>query len=434
MSGQPVPSLPVCRFDKIESFRPGYWNGEHFTPAFINQAVANFEKYSAGPRPWYRPYVSINHDKTPHLRGLKIGRVQNPTVGADGILRLDAINVPEEIGVMRNTGMLSEPSIEFIRPKIDPKTGRKTGFVGPDGRVVDGPLIKCLTFLGADVPAVHGMSELPTAVFCFTGGECLKFSYGAFDMQTRDQMIQALAALGLDAASIPPEIPDEFLSAVLTLIQNANAAAKPVDANPQPQFADAAAGAMAALGGGMNSAGQPIGGGTGGGSGLPMPTQIITKFALDYPGFTETLVRAVAAGNAQTAKRMDAYDVAQKRAMDKIKDDALTSFFSQMGDSGQVTPDMAKTLRPMLMGLDNVTVSTFAVGGKDTQTTAFDAKLAEIRGSYPVIRNMDRKVTQPPVTPPNTGGGTLDQTRMAKILGGTGNAHGNAALKRLKAS
>jgi hypothetical protein len=72
---QTLPTGPkLGRMDDIASFKPGVWNGRQFDAAFVKQLNDNFQKLCTGPKPWYRPYVNINHKDNAAVQTGSAGR------------------------------------------------------------------------------------------------------------------------------------------------------------------------------------------------------------------------------------------------------------------------------------------------------------------------------------------------------------------------
>jgi len=416
--------MPLCDFPNLAAFKPGTWNEKEYGPDFVKQLLANFKKYSTGPTPYHRPWVSINHDKFPLLANFRFGELSGAHIDGDKVLRFDAKDVPGEVGQWANTGMLREPSLEFVTPKRDATGNIVGGFVGPDGKFVDGPVIKCLTLLGNDHPGVKGMDPLPRAVFsaksdsfAFRGGITSKF--GGTLVQTRDQMIQALQAMGLDVSSLTADVPDELISALLTWAQQLQGAGggtvQVPDTGTTTQQADTTA--AGAVGGGTVAAAQPV----------PQPVQTTTIHK-----FNQTLTGVVGLLGGQIGvlrRELGAVRGETNRFVDNTKGQVIDAVFTRMSDKGQLTPAQAGTLRPHLMKLDNVKVEKFADG--KGEGTALDVALRDIESTYPVIKPMGRQTPQRQLSTTGTatgGTGALTPDRKARLLRGAG-ATGNRLHK-----
>lgn len=430
---QPVPAPKLCRIPGIASFKVGTWNGRPFDKQFLNQLVANFRKFSAGPNAYYRPYITANHSETPLLKELRVGRLDGARMSGD-TLYVDAEDVPIEVGQLVNGKMLGEPSIEIIEPKRDAAGKPVSGFVGPDGKIVDGPVIKCLTFLGPDMPAVKGLDPLPTAVFSqITGGVILRFrcsAFGGSQMQDRNTMIQALQALGLDTSTLTTEVPDQFIAALLAWAQQCNAN-KPAVADPTvPTQANQAAmadsnptaanptGAMTMPTLPTENAVTPAAAATSINDPSMTPSQVVVKFNQLFPGLLAGLQGQIA---NLTSQATAAAGVAA-RTVESGKDAVINSFFSDCGidGTGQVTVAMQGALRPMLMACDHVQVSKFSDGkGGTVNRTALENQIANLKATLPVVKTAGHKATQPGVTQPGADGQPMTPERRKAILNGS---------------
>jgi len=196
----------------IASFRPGVQsgnNGPEDYPLTDLRAIAdNFKKFSSGERPFYRPYISLNHDD-----GLAFGRVTNAAlndVDGEPTLVLDGNNIPLPVGSWINSGQLTAPSIEFWPAGT---------FIGPDGQPVNSPVLKCLTLLGNKPPAVKGLPDLPIATFAHRDAIVRRFDGAA--VPDRKTVIDQLMTEGMDVAGITDAIPHAFLIVALDAIRKA---------------------------------------------------------------------------------------------------------------------------------------------------------------------------------------------------------------------
>lgn len=136
---------------RIAAFRPGTWDGRPVTAEHLRAMVQNFRDLSTGPRPYYRPFLSINHED-----GLACGTITGADLDAAATLFLDAANVPGEVLAWAKSDRLQAPSIEFWDPGL---------FRMPDGSMNRSPVLKCLTLCGNMAPAVKGLPPLSAARF-----------------------------------------------------------------------------------------------------------------------------------------------------------------------------------------------------------------------------------------------------------------------------
>lgn len=440
------PAWKTCRFDGIASFLPGVWNGKPHSAEFVAKLAENFRKYSSGAKPYYTPYVSINHKDE-----LQAGRVAAARLNGETLV-LDADDVPEPVGAWRNAGGITQPSIEYFEPVYDPTGKLIDGFRKPDGSIEPGPVLKCLTLLGADAPAVKGLPPLPYATFSHAprrdpsnpgrGARVRKFanvstSFVQGATMDRAGIIAALQQMGFDVNSITDDIPDAFLKAVLDSMQAAKCT--PVDAtngtggNTGAQFAD--------VGASTGAAGATIdAGGMGGGVQMPIaaggqqqPSQIVLKFADNTPaGIAAGLGPVVAALQAQANATIAAIAADGRRNLAAInqataqqahanKFNEVTAFVNSLATPDaagfvRLTPAQKPSTVALLMKCDAVTVRKFADG------KTFGNELAEMKanllGTLPKIRVGGERM-QDRQAQPGDRTTALDPDRRARILGGS---------------
>lgn len=212
----------LCSLTGIVSFRPGTWNGIEVSEQDERDMVANFAKYSTGDSPYYSPYISINHKDE-----LKSGSVSNAYMQGDRLV-LDGKNIPSEVGEWIESHQIEQPSIEFWKPTYE--NGKIVeGFMCPDGQYSQTCVLKCVTFLGNDAPAVKGLPNLPMPApqhqqFSHRKqtAKALTFACtaGMGDMMgDRAQMLAALQAMGFDTTSWPDTMPDEVIASILKGVQ-----------------------------------------------------------------------------------------------------------------------------------------------------------------------------------------------------------------------
>ena len=417
-------------FPGIAVFRRGTWNGQKYGDEAPHKLAESFEYFrKPDPQtgePFYEPYVSINHDEYPHLAGFQFGLLSAVHVDDKGLLQLDANEVPEEIGELVRSGKLRKPSLEFAEPQRDASGNLIGGMVGPDGKIYDGPVIKCLTFLGSEAPGVKGLPDLPDPVpsrklsdntvkrFAASGLKLARLMESpAMDRQAT---IQALQTAGVDCSTLTDAVPDEFLAAILAAFQKINAATPAPD--DTTQLNDANGGVATMPSGGAAPAGTPAGSAT-------APSQVLVKFRQQYPGVLEALTGEL--GGTIQSLQAKAKDVSRVQAVviDGHKDTCIQAFFDRMNASGQITEAEVPGLKRMLSVLDHSTVKKFAdatlafKGRTAGSGTQLEEALAEMERARPVIRKFGHKTPQ---TRTVEGGakGALSQANREKLLKGAG--------------
>jgi hypothetical protein len=283
---------------------------------------------------------------------------------------------------------------------------------------VDGPVLKCLSFLGSDIPGVKGLPPLPPVKFSNHGGIVSKFGGSVMDRAAALAMLQAA---GIDTTGFSETDPsDAVLQAIVAWVQakNGNPPAVPPGNPADPglqQMADAIAGL-----------GTTSGTGSGTGTGLPTPQQLVMKFVNQQLGSIVSRANAVL-GDVQT--KAGAVNSALTTQLNAIRTDRINQFFDRMAKSGQVTIAMQPGIRKNLEKCDMGKVSKFSHNDKATGTE-LDEAMDFIATTYPVIRDFDKggtggggRINQPAPTPPptrNTGnGGRLTPERRQAILSGS---------------
>lgn len=442
------PAYPVCRLADVASFSPGVWNGKPHDKKFIEQLAANFAKYSTGPNPYYQPYVSLNHKD--ELRGGFVGAAR---VSADSVLHLDAENVPEPVGAWRNAGGLTQPSIEYFEPVYDDAGKLVDGFRRPDGSIEPGPVLKCLTLLGNDAPANKGLPDLPFATYSHhhprhraEGGRVRRFSNDPNLGATMDRaaMIAALTAAGIDMTSVTDAVPDEFLKAVLDMMQKS---ATPADlpAAPAPEMADAFAGVGAAPA--IPAAPAPAASGIPG-IGTAQPSSVVLKFKDTTPaGIAQGMADFQATVNAQVQSilatataNMAAVNRAAAQQAHAAKFNDVTAFVASLGKPDakgnvRIQPAQKVAITALLMKCDGTRVRKFADGKRDG--SELDEMKANLSATLPFLKFSEKMPDGSGagvVTPGGRGtaGGGIDPERRARMLSATPQGRALLALEAKK--
>jgi hypothetical protein len=432
------PSYKTCRFDGIVSFRAGTWNGKPHGPGFLNQIVENFRKFSSGPNAYYKPYVSINHKDE-----LQSGIVVGAHLNKDGLLELDADDVPEVVGELRAANAIRQPSIEYFEPVWDESGKLVDGFRRPDGSIEPTPVLKALTLLGADSPAVKGLPDLPFAkhnddttsrFHARTLKEQRRRKYGASaaafandsptstvtpEDSTMDRagMIAALQAMGMDTAGITDVVPDEVLKSFLEMCQKMQQPAAPATDATVPQMADATTGATAATTAIAPLTSAPT---------IPgMPTSQPSTVTLKFNDATaaQSLVAQLQNQWNEILRQTAAAHrtVEQQASVQKFADvTAFVTLLATPDHTGHVRiqPAQRAWYTQQLMKCDNVSVRRFS-DGKNQGTELAESK-AQLLTTLPKFR-LGERMADPQSNQPGArpGGGGIDPDRRARMLGAT---------------
>lgn len=426
-----APAWPTCRLEDVAAFHPGVWNGKDHDAAFVKALVDNFKKYSSGPTPYYRPYVSLNHKDE-----LQSGFVSGARLKSGSVLSLDADDVPEPVGKWRAAGAIRQPSIEYFEPVYDEKGKLVDGFRKPDGSIETGPVLKALTLLGADSPGVKGLPELPFAKYSHTpvhpafarGARVRRFSNSGGDVMDRAAMIAALQALNMDVSGITDAVPDEVLKAFLTALQatQGTPAAPAPDAVPPVQMADTLSGA----GNAIVPATAPAIPGVPSGQPSKVTLQFTDKTATKewVDGIEAQLNRIIQTNAAVVRQSAEAANVA------KFAD--VTAFVTALATPDakgmvKIQPAQRAPLVALLMKCDNVTVRKFADGKKEgSELAEMKAQLAATLPPY----KLGDKMPDPQRNEPGAGPGVrghIDPERRQQMLAAT--PQGRAVLAAEKA-
>lgn len=421
----------------IASFRPGVWNGKPHDAKFVKALADNFQKYSTGANPYYSPYISINHDDT-----LQAGRVSAAGVNGDTLF-LDGDGIPEPVGAWRNAGGLVQPSIEYFEPVYDESGRLVDGFRKPDGTIEPGPVLKCLTLLGADAPAVKGLPALPFAQFSHApapkkhGGRVFKFANQVPGVgMDRAGMLAALQALGFDVSAVTDAVPDEVIKSWLEGAQKMQAgggAATPTPTDTPPvQMADGLGGVGAA------PALPPATGGIPGVTGNPQPSSVVLKFSDTTPTAlqaalapilqqTQATLNALNAQAANAQRQLAAVNQAATQQAHAAKFADVSAFVNRLATKDaqgfvRIQPAQKAFFVQSLMMHDNATVRKFA-DGKSTGTALAEAK-AVLESTLPKLRvGVEKMPDAAPGTPGGkpgtTGAGGVDADRRQRMLSAT---------------
>jgi hypothetical protein len=480
----PTPIPATGRMDRVAAFKPGFWNGKNYTADYLQKLHDNFQKLSTGPDPWYHPFLNINHDDE-----LRYGRIiQSEIDPKDHTLYLYADRIPAPVAEWVRMHQLDDRSIEMFEPKI--VNGEKVGFVGPDGKIVDGPVLKCLSLLGSDIPAVKQLGPIPPVKFSqrvpatvIRFSQCrstpAKFSNPRASMN--QELLNQLQQTGFNISTIPADATDDFLKEMLRWCQAMNGNPTPVAQQrqmddkgiwqqqpdrsvgdgtavkqfdiQQPDRMDPGATTMAdgivprhpghTMSTQYADAANPTGAAPVGGAGVTQPAthdpngRDLNKITLHFSQQLEAL--RVQLGQVQT--QSTAQLRFQNQALQRQKEGIVRTFCDRMSTAGRITPDMRKRIiEPQLMKCDMTAVRAFADG--KTQGTELEETMAAIESSFPVYRSAPnpkdeagRSLTRHrqivSVAGDNvTADGVSDRTR--KIL--QGSPTGRAQLKRMAAS
>lgn len=193
----------------VETFAAGEYPGDQpgevwaYTDGDVKQIVHNFALLSKGETPLHRVPVVVTHDKAHAYAWVQ------DAAKANGILTTDWERVEPSLARRIRAGRLVK-----VSPEI------KRDFTDKDGKVYPGPYLYRIAVLGADVPRVKGLADLPESFADRTPGRRLQRALRFADQSprvstmTREQAIQFLTQMGIDPAVMGADVPDAFLIAV----------------------------------------------------------------------------------------------------------------------------------------------------------------------------------------------------------------------------
>lgn len=428
---------------RIVAFAEGLHNGAYFPPSDLNSIISNFKRFSVAPRPGVRPYyvpfISINHKiGVPDGLGLNFGSITDAYAGKDDwgrqALILDADDIPDVVAQLIKDGQLVQPSIEVFEPSRFPDGRIKDGFRGPDGKVVETPVLKSLTFLGSFAPGVKGLSELPAVEFAdratvrkfsaacrvrkFSSahvGRPTKFGSVTMDRAAKIAAIAALPGGGEIAATIDDNTPESLIDMILKTLQDK---ANPASAETPPVTVNTPSEGFSANGNQLTLPSV----GTATGSGGQQPSAITLKFSDDNNGRSLATafgqfgnwMMAIQNQVGTLAKTVNTVASVGANNLEAAKAAKVKRFFDEMTGSNAdgkayMTPEQAAAhqksiLRPGAFDDTPGKVRKFAHDDKQTGTE-LDEQLDLIRRTYatPVRTFNDHGTGTRRLTDPNTG-------------------------------
>lgn len=374
---------------RVASFKPGVWNGKPYDAQFVRWLYANFQLYSAGPDPWFSPWVSINHKDD-----LRCGRVYDAELEND-VLYLSCDRLLPPVVEWLQNHQLDERSVEFWEPTW--MSGRRESFTDRDGKPVPTPVIRALTLLGADLPAVKGLGPLPPVTTfrqrAISVSRLNRVKVSTFSTRVTNMnpdLVNQLTSLRFDVSKLPPDTSDDVLQAIIDQLKTILGGTTTTDPNnpattvPPVTMANNAvatgtAGATGTTGTATTTPAVP--------PGTPGAADL-NKIVLHFNDQITGIVNRVQGQLNTIQAHANALNATTTARLNSDREGAINAFFSDMSKTGQITPAMQPPIRRALMKCDHVKVSRFSAklaDGRD-QGTELDEAMNEYRTSLPVQR------------------------------------------------
>jgi len=229
----------------VEVFASGTHRGKSYTPDDLDQIVANFDLHSSGETPRFSVPMAVPRLMPGAPAVLGHEEEQKILSGSD----LPAAGWPvrlwhdrEEGKLMADIGGVAPVVANAIRAKRYKKVSAEIYDQPPEGVPGEGKMLRRISFLGADVPQVKTLADLPmpeemeshseqfafTQPFTFkcvdlvpTPGMpgCYTCFFEGDENMNRDEMIDQLQSMGVDT-SMMDEVPDAALAEILRACQS----------------------------------------------------------------------------------------------------------------------------------------------------------------------------------------------------------------------
>jgi hypothetical protein len=247
----------------VEVFPEGTHRGKPYSLADLHDMAINFNRYSAGKKPWVRVPAVLGHEETQEYLersdlpaaawGAKayVGKGTDPDGKPINVLKMNFTDVPQKVARLIKGRRYRTVSAEVYDdiPEGLPGAGTKT------------KMLRRVAFLGGDIPQCKSIDELPmpephsefdskytVVVSSLVPSTAAQFSeprsvQGAtwcFSEQkarsmNRDEMIQQLGDLGVDTSVCTPEMPDPAIAEWLrSLTDEGETPAEETPAEPKP--------------------------------------------------------------------------------------------------------------------------------------------------------------------------------------------------------
>jgi hypothetical protein len=169
--GKPVPPpYRPCEVRRVEVFAAGTHRGRVYSESDLDELVANFDKFGPTGLKLITPPTVLGHEEDQEF----LERSDLPAAGV--VSRLwregpklyaDFADVPEPVAGLINARAYRKVSIEHY--------DRERPFDAGDGRKFSDLILRRVALLGAEVPQVKALADLPIAVFSYADREVAVF-------------------------------------------------------------------------------------------------------------------------------------------------------------------------------------------------------------------------------------------------------------------
>ena len=139
--------------DNVEIFAAGTHRGKEYTVADLDRMVANFEKFSTGAAPLLAPPAVLGHEEDQTLlenSGLPAAGWITKLWREGDKLKGKVSRIPEKVAKLINQHSYRKVSAEIYDEP-------------PEGIPGQGMMLRRLALLGAEIPQVKSLADLPPA-------------------------------------------------------------------------------------------------------------------------------------------------------------------------------------------------------------------------------------------------------------------------------
>lgn len=399
-----------------EVFATGTHRGEGYTEADLADMVANFERFSSGDKPLVRVPAVLGHEETQEFlerSDLPAGAWAKRVYVEDGTFKVDWGEMAPAVAKLIKGKAYRTVSAEIYD---EPPAGCEGG---------KGKMLRRVAFLGGDIPQVKTLADIPAPEFREASERISRLvlksvkrspSRGTFTVfsevsMNRDQMLEALAALGYDVAKISKATSDEALAEILIMCQAKSGTATPApEPKPEEKPPEDKPKEMA----------EPV-------VSTPTPTpparepSTVTLKYSELQTYVQQAVDKAVKGLGDKVERIDKFTeerlVAEKKASIKSRLDALVA-------AGKVLPaERDAGLDETLLAVDAVKVHKFSEKGKTVERTALDQQFATLEARPVLVSFAERMKVGA------TGAKATEEEEVAKVTRFSEDAKFSSALK-----